>query len=92
MIAAGVTVFEALSAYDELKKQGIEVRVIDLYCVKPIEKEAFREAIGGVRSIITVEDHRPEGGIGEAVKSVLADSGKGDTCLLTRREKNAERR
>jgi transketolase len=76
VIAAGVTVFEALSAYDELKKQGIEVRVIDLYCVKPIEKEAFREAIGEARSIITVEDHRPEGGIGEAVKSVLADSGK----------------
>jgi transketolase len=76
VIAAGVTVFEALSAYDELKKQGIEVRVIDLYCIKPIEKEAFREAIGEVRSIITVEDHRPEGGIGEAVKSVLADCGK----------------
>ncbi len=76
VIAAGVTIFEALSAYDELKKQGIEVRVIDLYCVKPIDKEAFREAVGGVRSIITVEDHRPEGGIGEAVKSVLADSGK----------------
>ncbi len=92
VIAAGATVFEALSAYDELKKQGIEVRVIDLYCVKPIDKEAFREAIGGARSIITVEDHRPEGGIGEAVKSVLADSGKGDTCLLTRGEKNAKKR
>ena len=92
VIAAGVTIFEALSAYDELKKQGIEVRVIDLYCVKPIDKEAFREAIGGARTIITVEDHRPEGGIGEAVKSVLADSGKGYTCLLTRGEKNAKRR
>ena len=76
VIAAGVTVLEALSAYDELKKEGIQVRVIDLYCIKPIEKEAFNVAIGRARSIITVEDHRPEGGIGEAVKSVLADCGR----------------
>jgi transketolase len=76
VIAAGATVFEALGAYDELKKEGIQVRVIDLYCVKPIEKETFNEAIGRVGRIITVEDHRPEGGIGEAVKSVVAESGK----------------
>jgi transketolase len=74
VIAAGATVFEALGAYDELKREGIQVRVIDLYCVKPIEQEAFQETIGGVRSIITVEDHRPEGGIGEAVKSIIAES------------------
>ncbi|HUJ88617.1 MAG TPA: transketolase [Syntrophorhabdales bacterium] len=76
VIAAGATVFEALNAYEELKKEGIQVRVIDLYCVKPIEKDAFNEAIGGVRGTITVEDHRPEGGVGEAVKSALADTGK----------------
>ena len=51
--------------------------MIDLYCVKPIEKEAFNEAIGRAGCIITVEDHRPEGGIGEAVKSALAEGGKG---------------
>ena len=77
LIAAGATVFEALSACDELKKEGIQVRVIDLYCVKPIEKEALDQATEGVRSIITVEDHRPEGGIGEAVRSALADGRKG---------------
>jgi transketolase len=76
VIAAGATVFEALSAYDKLKKEGIQVRVIDLYCIKPIEKDAFNEAVGRAGRIITVEDHRPEGGIGEAVKSVLAESGK----------------
>ncbi len=76
LIAAGATVFEALSAYDELKKEGIQARVIDLYCIKPIEKEALAEATEGVRSIITVEDHRPEGGIGEAVRSALADGRK----------------
>jgi transketolase len=76
VIAAGATVFEALSAYEELKKEGIEVRVIDLYCIKPIEKAACAEAIAGVKCIVTVEDHRPEGGIGEAVRSALAESGK----------------
>ncbi|HME44077.1 MAG TPA: transketolase [Syntrophorhabdales bacterium] len=76
LIAAGATVFEALSAYDELKKEGIQARVIDLYCIKPIEKEALDEATEGVKNIITVEDHRPEGGIGEAVRSALADSRK----------------
>ena len=76
LIAAGATVFEALSAYEELKKESIEVRVIDLYCIKPIDKDAFSQSIGAVKSIITVEDHRAEGGIGEAVRSALAEGGK----------------
>jgi transketolase len=76
LIAAGVTVFESLAAYEELKSQGVQVRVIDLYCIKPIEGESFLKAIGGVKCVITVEDHRPEGGIGEAVKSILAEADK----------------
>jgi transketolase len=76
VIGAGVTVFEALAAYEELRKENISVRVIDLYCIKPIERESFIQALGEVRCIVTVEDHRPEGGIGEAVKSIIAETDK----------------
>ena len=72
VIAAGVTVFEALGAYEELAKEGINIRVVDLYCVKPIDSEALKSTILGTRAVITVEDHHEEGGIGEAVRSALA--------------------
>jgi len=75
VIAAGITVFEALGAYDELNKEGLKVRVIDLYCIKPIDKEALREAIGPTGAVITVEDHHAEGGLGEAVRSSLDGHG-----------------
>jgi transketolase len=72
VIGAGVTVHEALKAYEELKKEGISVRVIDLYSIKPIDETTLREAGRVSKAIITVEDHYAEGGIGEAVKSVLS--------------------
>ncbi len=72
VIAAGVTVFEALGAYEELAREGIYIRVVDLYCVKPIDSEALKWTIMGTRAVITVEDHHAEGGIGEAVRSALA--------------------
>ncbi len=72
VIAAGVTVFEALGAYEELAREGIYIRVVDLYCVKPIDSEALKWTIMGTRAVITVEDHHEEGGIGEAVRSALA--------------------
>ncbi len=72
VIAAGVTVFEALRAYEELAKEGIFIGVIDLYCIKPIDSGELKRAIGGCRTVITVEDHHEEGGIGEAVRSALA--------------------
>ncbi len=75
VIAAGVTLFEALEAYEELKESGIHIRVIDLYCIKPINKKALKQAIGATGFIITVEDHYAEGGIGEAVRSALAEYG-----------------
>ncbi|OGW37383.1 MAG: transketolase [Nitrospirae bacterium RBG_13_39_12] len=71
VIAAGVTLHEALDAYEELKKEGIFIRVIDLYSIKPIDKTAIQEAMGISRAIITVEDHFAEGGLGEAVRSAL---------------------
>ncbi len=72
LVAAGITVFEALKACDELKEQGVQVRVIDLYCIKPIDGSLLRESLGPAHKVITVEDHHPEGGLGEAVRSVLA--------------------
>ncbi len=72
VIAAGVTVFESLDAYAELVKKSVYVRVVDLYCIKPIDSEELRRAIGGTRAVITVEDHHEAGGIGEAVRSALA--------------------
>jgi transketolase len=72
VIGAGVTVHEALKAYEELKKEGIFIRVIDLYSVKPMDEATLREAGRTTKAVITVEDHYAEGGIGEAVKSALS--------------------
>ncbi|MHB8109702.1 MAG: transketolase [Syntrophorhabdaceae bacterium] len=69
IVAGGATVFEALAAYDELKKEDIRIRVIDLYSIKPIDIVTLREAAQATRAIITVEDHFAEGGLGEAVES-----------------------
>jgi len=72
IIAAGITLFEALDAYEKLLKEAVNVRVIDLYCIKPIQGEYLKQAIKGTMAVITVEDHHEEGGIGEAVRSALA--------------------
>ena len=74
VIGAGVTLHEAMGAYEVLRKEGIPIRVIDLYSLKPVDEKALRQAVSNTKSIITVEDHYPEGGLGEAVKSVLATS------------------
>jgi transketolase len=71
VIGAGVTLHEALKAYDALKKEGILIRVIDLYSIKPIDEKTLQQAAKETSCIITVEDHYPEGGIGEAVRSGL---------------------
>ena len=72
VVAAGVTLHEALKAYEELKGQGINIRVIDLYSIKPLDEAALHEAAKTSKAIITVEDHYPEGGMGEAVSSALS--------------------
>jgi transketolase len=71
VIGAGVTLHEALKAYDELQKEEIFIRVIDLYSIKPIDEKTLQKAAKETSCIITVEDHYPEGGIGEAVRSGL---------------------
>ncbi len=72
VLTAGITLFEALKAYEQLKEQGILIRVIDLYSVKPLDKKTIRQAAEQVGKLIVVEDHYPAGGIGEAVLSALS--------------------
>lgn len=67
IVAAGITVHEALAAYEELKKEGINIRVIDLYSIKPLDITALQKAAKETGRIITVEDNHCEGGIAEAV-------------------------
>jgi transketolase len=71
VIGAGVTLHEALAAYEELKKESINIRVIDLYSVKPLDIETLKKAAAETKAVISVEDHFVEGGIGEAVSSVI---------------------
>ena len=76
VIGAGVTVFEALKAHDQLKAGGRAIRVIDLYSVSPVDAEALvaaGRATGG--HLITVEDHYAAGGIGDAVAMAVAGAG-----------------
>jgi transketolase len=72
IVAAGITLHEALKAADTLAADGINARVIDLYSVKPIDATTLRRAARDTYGIITVEDHWPEGGLGDAVLDVFA--------------------
>jgi transketolase len=77
IVAAGITVHEALQAAELLAGEGIDARVLDAYSVKPIDQEGIRAAVEACHGrVVTVEDHRPEGGLGEAVLSALADSAR----------------
>ncbi len=71
VVAAGITLHEALKAYDELKKEGVSIRVVDLYSIKPVDAKTLRESANETKAIITVEDHYAEGGLGEAVRSAF---------------------
>lgn len=79
VVAAGITLHEAIKAADELAKQGTKIRVIDAYTVKPIDARALADAAkttGG--RVIVVEDHWAWGGLGDAVLSALAEAGVKD--------------
>jgi transketolase len=76
VVAAGVTVFEALKAHDQLAAGGIAIRVIDAYSIQPIDRAALiaaGRATGG--RLLTVEDHYPHGGLGDAVSDAVWDEG-----------------
>jgi transketolase len=72
VVSAGITLFEALEAWETLQKMEIFVRIIDLYSIKPIDVATLADAARQTGVVITVEDHYPEGGLGEAVMSALA--------------------
>jgi transketolase len=72
VVAAGITLHEAIAAYHSLQKKGISIRVIDLYSIKPLDEKTVLTAANETKALITVEDHYAAGGIGEAVASLLA--------------------
>jgi len=85
VIGAGVTLFEALKAYDQLKQAGTSIRVIDLYSIQPIDEATLRRAAAETHGrLITVEDHYAGGGIGDAVAA--ATSGMATVRKLAVRE------
>jgi transketolase len=84
VIAAGVTLFEALKAHDQLQQDGIRIRVIDLYSLQPIDADTLVKAGRETGRLITVEDHYPSGGIGDAVSRAVAPSGMTVTRLAVR--------
>ncbi len=76
LVAAGITIPEALAAADELATAGIAARVIDLYSVKPVDVATLSAAASETGGIVVVEDHWSEGGVGSAVLEGLASAGK----------------
>jgi transketolase len=76
VVAAGITVFEALKACDELKREGVSIRVIDAYSVQPIDASTLvTSARETNRTVVTVEDHYVHGGLGDAVSEAVAPDG-----------------
>lgn len=76
VIGAGVTLFEALKAYDRLQQQGISIRVIDLFSVRPVDTTTLLAAASATNNtLITVEDHNAAGGIGDAVSEAVSPEG-----------------
>ncbi|MDH4301912.1 MAG: transketolase [Nitrospira sp.] len=76
IVAAGITLFEALKAYDQLKATGITARIIDLYSIAPIDRTTLVESGRATKGrILTVEDHYAHGGLGDAVLSAVAAEG-----------------
>jgi transketolase len=75
LVAAGITVHEALGAARSLEADGIGARVVDCYTIKPIDADTLRAAVAETGLLVTVEDHWIEGGLGDAVLAALADGG-----------------
>jgi transketolase len=84
VVAAGITLFEALKAYDQLLAKGIAITVVDLYSIKPIDHATLIKCALATRNIITVEDHYLQGGIGEAVAFELHGLGIEIDCLAVK--------
>jgi len=85
LVAAGITLYEALQAYEDLLGEDINVRVIDLYSIKPLDVETLKKAAKETEAIITIEDHYVAGGIGEAVATALSENGAKVHMLAVRK-------
>jgi transketolase len=78
IICCGIAVLQSVQAAETLKAQdGLSVRVINMHTIKPLDKEAVLSAVLDTRRILTVEEHNVMGGLGDAVASAIAESGKG---------------
>jgi transketolase len=73
LVGAGITVHQALTAHDTLAADGISARVVDCYSVKPIDAGTLRRALDETSALVIAEDHRVEGGLGDAVLDALAE-------------------
>ena len=73
IFATGVTVSEALKAQEELKNDGIDVRVVDIHTIKPIDKEIIIKSAKETNKLISIEDHNIIGGLGSAISEVLTE-------------------
>lgn len=73
IFATGVTAEQAIKAQEELKKQNIEVRVVDIHTIKPIDKEMIVKCAKETEKLISIEDHSVIGGLGSAISEVLTE-------------------
>jgi transketolase len=81
IVGTGITVHEAVKAAEALEEDGITARVIDAYSIKPIDADALQAAAEATGKIVTVEDHFPEGGLGDAVLTALAEKDEHPSVL-----------
>ncbi len=76
VVAAGITLHEALKAHETFSTEGISIRIIDMYSIKPVDAKTLLTAAADTNNtLITVEDHYPEGGLGDAVLDAVATEG-----------------
>ena len=73
VFATGVTVAEAIKAQEELKAQGIDIRVVDVHTIKPIDRDTIIKCAGETKKLVSVEDHSIIGGLGSAISEVLTE-------------------
>ena len=71
VFAAGITLHESLKAHEILRKDGVNIAIVDLYSVKPVDESTIKKLSQKIKNVIVVEDHYPYGGLGSAVKSAL---------------------
>lgn len=85
VVATGITVHEALAAQRRLVEVDIPVVVVDAYSIKPLDRQGLRELAEEIAFVVTVEDHYPEGGLGEAVSALLSGRVPVDLVAVRRR-------